>query len=67
MVVPDVIGLPLQDARADLESLGLVVGHLQVVPGDHLVAVVGEQDPAPGASVDAGTAVDLMTGPSSSG
>jgi hypothetical protein len=67
VVVPDVVGLPFEDARARLQSLGLEVGHLQVVTGGYPVAVVVEQDPAPGTSVDGGTAVDLVTGPSPSG
>jgi hypothetical protein len=67
VIVPDVIGLSLDDARVAIEASGLVVGHLQVEPGSYTTAVVVEQRPAAGSEVAPGSAVDLVTGPSGSG
>ncbi len=67
VVVPNVVGSSLDEARARLEAVGLTVGELQVVTGGYVNEAVVEQDPAPDTSVDADTAVDLVTGPSGQG
>jgi hypothetical protein len=67
VVVPDVIGLSFPEARTLLESLGLAVGRLQVVPGPYPTAVIVEQEPPAGSEVPPGSAVDLVTGPGPSG
>jgi Tol biopolymer transport system component len=65
--VPDVIGLSFDEARAQIEAAGLEVGDVQVVTGGYIKEAVVEQDPPPGSSVDAGAAIDLVTGPSGDG
>lgn len=66
VVVPNVIGLSLDDARTTLESSGSVVGRVEVTTGGYTVAAVVEQDPAAGTQVATGSAVDLLTGPKGS-
>jgi hypothetical protein len=65
--VPDLIGLSFDEARAQIEAAGLRVGDVQVVTGAYVKEAVVEQDPPPGSSVDAGAAIDLVTGPSGHG
>jgi Tol biopolymer transport system component len=65
--VPDVIGLSFDEARVQIEAAGLRVGDVQVVTGGYVKEAVVEQDPPPGSSVDAGAAIDLVTGPSGDG
>lgn len=63
VTVPDLIGLPLPQARADIEAADLVVGEVQVTTGGYTESVVREQSPAPGEEVGVSTSVDLVTGP----
>ncbi|MGI6037657.1 MAG: Stk1 family PASTA domain-containing Ser/Thr kinase, partial [Limnochordia bacterium] len=59
--IPDIIGLPLREARVALDRSGLVVGtideeyHDQIAPGQ----IIG-QDPPPGQRLETGTSVDLI-------
>ncbi len=65
--VPDLIGLSFDEARAQIEAVRLTLGDVQVVTGTYIHEAVVEQDPSPGTFVDAGTTIDLVTGPSGAG
>ncbi len=67
VTVPDLLGLSMDQARAQLDAVGLTVGEVQVVTGIYVKEAVVEQDPAAGTSVDVGTTVDLVTGPGGAG
>ncbi len=61
VVVPDVRGRLLSEAQAELEALGLVLGHAwpevnPLVPPGRII----DQNPAPAATVEQGTAVDVV-------
>lgn len=60
--VPDVTGMTLEEARATLDDVGLVLGALEpgvATPGSPQGTVL-EQSPAPGVEVEKGSAVDLV-------
>lgn len=61
VVVPDVRGRTLADAKAQLESLGLVLGNAwpeinPLIPAGRII----DQNPPPASSVEQGTAVDVV-------
>ena len=67
IIVPDVTGLPQANAEAAIVAAGLSVGDTTLVPSDTVPAGnVINQDPGGGASVGAGSLVDLeiSSGPS---
>jgi serine/threonine-protein kinase len=57
--VPSLVGLPLADARGQLEQAGLVLGRITRVPGRGAAGSVVEQRPAAGALSARGGRVDL--------
>lgn len=60
--VPDVVGQALDDARAELEDLGLRVEERPVPEEAANEGMVVGQDPEPGASVEGGSIVRLNVG-----
>ncbi|WP_324717676.1 Stk1 family PASTA domain-containing Ser/Thr kinase [Carboxydochorda subterranea] len=61
VTIPDLTGLPLDDARRRLEALGLQIGNTwaeynQQYPSGAVV----DQDPAPGSQVEQGWSVDVI-------
>lgn len=59
VVVPGVVGEPIEDARATLEDAGLRVSEERVFSDDEFEGTVLSQDPQEGAEVEAGTTVAL--------
>jgi hypothetical protein len=59
VVVPDVLGRTQEEARADLEALGLTVTITAEPADDQVGGVVVTQDPGAGASVEPGAAVTI--------
>lgn len=59
-VVPDVVGLPVNDAVAALDALGLVAETTLQPRDDVSPGTVVDQEPDGGTSVDPGTSVDLV-------
>jgi hypothetical protein len=69
-VVPDVLGLPTAQASHVLEAAGLRVVVVQggaSCPDGVDCDFVSRMDPAPGVTVDSGSAVDIIIGPHPSG
>jgi len=60
VTLPEVRGMPLVNATADLNSVGLTVGVVGEEYSTELVDWVLSQNPAPPGSVDEGSAVDLV-------
>ncbi|MDI3270529.1 MAG: PASTA domain-containing protein, partial [Bacillota bacterium] len=60
VTVPDVVGLMADEARGELESVGLKVGEVTSRLSGQPKDVVVEQKPAPGGTLMAGDAVDLV-------
>jgi formylglycine-generating enzyme required for sulfatase activity len=61
VAVPNLVGLTESGAGASLSSVGLVLGSVFEVYSDTIVAGrISEQDPAAGASVDAGSPVNIF-------
>lgn len=61
IIVPDLIGKPLSEAKKLIESSGMVLGNITHVPSaDLLPNTVLEQFPHPGDLVDAKQAIDLV-------
>jgi beta-lactam-binding protein with PASTA domain len=59
-VAPNLIGLPLERARAQAQAVGLVLAEPTLVQTDRLPeATVIEQDPAPGAAVASGDTIEI--------
>ena len=67
VTVPDLTGLPLEDAASDLEVAGLVLGDVQAATGGYANEAVVRQDPAPGEETEPRTAVDVVMGPAGTG
>ena len=64
VAVPDVTGRPLAEARVQLEQVGLTTGRATTgSDGSGAPGTVVRQDPAPGTSVRAGSAVRLTVAP----
>jgi len=66
VAVPPVVGSDIDDARADIEAVGLAVGTIETRPdADFDINVVIEQTPGAGVEVGTGTPVNLVvsTGP----
>jgi high affinity sulfate transporter 1 len=60
ITMPNLIGLPLDRARATIDGLGLVLGETGYVQTTSLPeGTVVTQEPDPGTSVDAGAVVDI--------
>ncbi|HYO36010.1 MAG TPA: PASTA domain-containing protein [Geodermatophilus sp.] len=60
-LVPDVVGLPLAQAQAELAAAGLVTGTVEEVTHPDVPAgAVADQSPRPGVPVTTGGAVDLL-------
>jgi high affinity sulfate transporter 1 len=60
ITTPNLIGLPLDRARATIDGLGLVLGETSYVQTTSLPeGTVVSQEPNPGTAVEAGTMVDL--------
>jgi serine/threonine protein kinase/beta-lactam-binding protein with PASTA domain len=57
--VPDVVGLPLEEARARLTEVGLEVGGISYVVSDKPYDTVTSQDPAPTSQISTGGFVNL--------
>jgi eukaryotic-like serine/threonine-protein kinase len=64
VAVPQLIGLPQAEAEAALTDAELELGEVttRITPDDAQVGAVLESNPASGAQVDTGTAVDLVVG-----
>jgi eukaryotic-like serine/threonine-protein kinase len=59
--VPDVVGMPLADARTELVDAGFVVGEISQRPSaDQAEGTVLEQDPDGGDRADVGSEIDLV-------
>ena len=62
-IVPDVAGKTVEDARTELEKLGLVAGAINadtgLAPGDRVFSI----DPSPGSKVPPGTKITLYVSP----
>ena len=64
--VPDVVGLPQDEAQERLEEVGLKLGSRDEAPSDDVATgTVTEQDPSAGTEVDRGRTVNVVisTGP----
>lgn len=59
IVMPQLIGMPLPEARALLESLGLVLAGVEAQPSDYPLETVFAQQPQAGASLFPGDEVHL--------
>ena len=60
VVAPNLIGLPLERARAQAQAVGLVLAEPTLVQTDRLPeATVIEQDPPPGAAVASGDTIEI--------
>jgi beta-lactam-binding protein with PASTA domain len=59
VVVPDLAGVALEEARSRLKASGLSVGGALAAPAEHPPGTVVRQDPRAGTTVAAGTAVLL--------
>jgi beta-lactam-binding protein with PASTA domain len=59
LVVPDLAGIPLQEARSRLSGSRLTVGSALPAPGEQPAGTVLTQDPTAGRAVPVGTAVHL--------
>lgn len=62
VVVPDLIDLPVDTAKARLTELGLKVGNTYAEPGG-TPGMVTDQKPVAGTEVDSGSAVDFVYAP----
>jgi len=60
IAVPSVTGLTRQAAKQKLESVGLGVGSVTLVVRPNIDTVIVSQQPAPPATADSGTLVDLV-------
>ncbi|HEY8489089.1 MAG TPA: PASTA domain-containing protein, partial [Thermaerobacter sp.] len=60
VLVPSLFGLTVADARAELEAAGLAAGQVQEEYSPYPAGTVIGQDPAAAASVEKGTAVNLI-------
>ena len=58
--VPGVVGLPENDARAEIQGAGLTVGEVTRTESEEPEGTVLEQDPEEGEGVEAGSAVNLV-------
>jgi beta-lactam-binding protein with PASTA domain len=59
VIVPDLGGVALEEARSRLKASGLSVGGALTAPSEHSPGTVVRQDPQAGTTVTAGTAVHL--------
>jgi PASTA domain len=60
LVVPDLAGLSLDEAAAQLQSLGLTVAGTHTASDEVAEGLVVSQDPVPGTFVDPGTTVTIV-------
>ena len=67
VIVPDVVGLTSDEARTQLEDLGLTVIVTTAPSREVPEGLVESQDPPPGTSVDAGTTVTIAISEGSAG
>jgi eukaryotic-like serine/threonine-protein kinase len=66
VLVPNVVGRTVLQARSILESAGLTIGDVKTATGDQINdmnAIVTEQTPGATAQVPAGQTVSLIAGP----
>ncbi|MBR1764663.1 MAG: PASTA domain-containing protein [Ruminococcus sp.] len=59
IALPDLVLMPRQEAESLLESLGLAVNTVQLPDEQVAAGLISAQDPPPGSSIQAGTAVTL--------
>jgi beta-lactam-binding protein with PASTA domain/tRNA A-37 threonylcarbamoyl transferase component Bud32 len=59
VLVPDVRGEPLAEAKADIEAINLVVGEVTTQPSDEKKNTVIAQNPTPETELEEGETVDL--------
>ena len=59
-LVPDVVGMELEDAKAAIKASGLIVGNIEYVESnDTGKEIVSNQDPLPGEEIKEGEQINL--------
>ncbi len=60
LLVPDVVGMELEDAKAAIKASGLIVGNIEYVESnDTGKEIVSNQDPLPGEEISEGEQINL--------
>lgn len=60
LLVPDVVGMELEDAKTAIKASGLVVGNIEYVESnDTGKEIVSNQDPLPGEEIKEGEQINL--------
>ncbi|HEY8448941.1 MAG TPA: PASTA domain-containing protein, partial [Bacillota bacterium] len=60
VVLPNFIGRPLDEVRAEMERLGLKLGELRTQVSDYPQQFIRDQEPAPGTTLPPGSEVNLV-------
>ena len=60
LLVPDVVGMELEDAKTAIKASGLEVGNIEYIEGDDSgKEVITRQDPLPGEEIKEGEQINL--------
>ena len=60
LLVPDVVGMELEDAKSAIKASGLEVGNIEYIEGDDSgKEVITSQDPQPGEEISEGEQINL--------
>ena len=60
MLVPNVVGMELEDAKSAIKASGLEVGNIEYIEGDDSgKEVITSQDPQPGEEISEGEQINL--------
>ena len=60
MLVPNVVGMELEDAKSAIKASGLEVGNIEYIEGDDSgKEVITMQDPQPGEEISEGEQINL--------
>jgi len=60
MLVPNVVGMELEDAKSAIKASGLEVGNIEYIEGDDSgKEVITRQDPQPGEEISEGEQINL--------
>ena len=60
LLVPDVVGMELEDAKSAIKASGLEVGNIEYIEGDDSgKEVITRQDPQPGEEISEGEQINL--------
>src|SRR5262245_32216331 len=65
VLVPNLEGVSLPDARRTLSALGLRLGKIRVISGTYVPSAITKQRPIPGRQVALGAKVRVLIGPQS--